>query len=67
MKRSPKVQTPHKFTRYAHLNATLTGALYLLPLIASGIFIWSIGGWKLAYGVPTFVTILLHLLPIAAI
>lgn len=67
MVRSPKAKTPHKFTRYAHLNAALTGGLYLLPLIASGLFLWGIGVWKLAYGVPGLVSFLLHLLPIAAI
>lgn len=62
-----KSETPRKFTRYAHLNAVFVGGLYLIPLIASGLLIWHIGIWKLAYGVPTLATILLHLLPIAAI
>lgn len=65
--RSLKSETPHQFTHYAHLNAALTGGLYLFPLIASALFLWIIGAWKLAYGVPIPVIILLHLLPIAAI
>lgn len=65
--RSPKHAIPPKFTRYAHLNVALTGGLYLLPLVASALFLLVIGVWKLAYGVPIFVTVLLHVLPIAAI
>lgn len=65
--RSPKSATPGKFTRYAHLNAAFTGALYLVPLIVSGLFLGIIGAWKLAYGLPVLVSVLLHMLPIAAI
>lgn len=65
--RSPKSETPQRFTHYAHLTAALTGGLYLLPLIAAGLFVWAIGGWKLAYGFPFVVKVLLHLLPIAAV
>lgn len=66
-RRSPKTAAPYRFTRYAHLTATLTGILYLLPLVVSGLFLWWIGAWKLAYGLPVVVAFLLHLLPIAAI
>lgn len=67
MMRSQASKTPHRFTRYAYLNAAFSGALFLLPLILSGLFLWLIGAWKLAYGVPMIVSLLLHLLAIAAI
>ncbi|MBD2093463.1 beta-lactamase family protein [Microcoleus sp. FACHB-1515] len=65
--RSSNSKAPYKFTRYAHLMAAFAGGLYLFPLIASGLFLWMTGAWKLAYGVPMAVSFLLHLLPIAAI
>ncbi len=65
--RSQKSTAPQQVTRYAYLTAAFTGALYLLPLMASGLYLWIIGAWKLAYGVPLVVNLLLHLLPIAMI
>jgi len=67
LNRSAKSKPPRRFTRYAHWNAALAGGLYLVPLIASGLFLWLTGPWKLAYGIPIVVTFLLHLLPIAAV
>lgn len=57
--------SPRKITRYAHLNAILVGSFYLISLLGSGLFLWMIGVWKLAYGIPAIVKALFYLIPIA--
>jgi CubicO group peptidase (beta-lactamase class C family) len=63
--RSSKQKTPTRITRFAFWNAGLAGGLYLFFLVGSGLALWLIGAWKLAYGIPAIVNAFLYLPPIA--
>ncbi|NJL84450.1 MAG: hypothetical protein HC890_18725 [Chloroflexaceae bacterium] len=63
--RSRRNITPDLATRLARLVAGLVSGVHLTFVLGLGLATWYIGPWKLAYGIPTVVEILL-LLPLVA-